>query len=146
MNGRKFSITELKAFFKTMDEIEKRIEEIAPLCTDITLREDITGFSHDEDGRVCIRVYSSDCGNDAYWFPIDYLTMDNERIEKCVKEKAELARKLREQEELKEKKEQERKERKEYERLKRKIEVQRGEHEQVEKDSANDSEGIERCP
>ena len=124
MNGRKFSMTELKVFFKTMDEIEKRIEEIAPLCTDITSREDIIGFSYDEDGSICIRVYSSDCGNDAYWFPIDYLTMDNEKIKKCEKEKAELAKKRREQEELKEKKEQERKERREYERLKKKFEVQ----------------------
>ena len=124
MNDRKFSITELKVFFKTMDEIEKRIEEIAPLCTNITSREDITGFSYDEAGSICIRVYSSDCGNDAYWFPIDYLTMDNERIKKCENEKAELARKLREQEKLKEKKELERKERKEYERLKKKYEVQ----------------------
>ena len=124
MNDRKFSITELKVFFKTMSEIEKRIEEIAPLCTDITSREDITGFSYDEEGDICIRVYSSDCGNDAYWFPIDYLTMDDERIKKCEKEKAELARKRRKLEELKEKKEKEMKERREYERLKRKFEAQ----------------------
>lgn len=129
MNGRKFSITELRVFFKTMGEIEERIEEIAPLCTDITSHEDITGFVYDEAGNIRINVYSNDCGNDAYWFPIDYLTMDNERIKKCEKEKAEKARKLREQEELKEKKEQERKERKEYERLKKKFEVQRSEHE-----------------
>lgn len=54
MNGRKFSITELKGFFKTMSEIKKRIGEIAPLCTDITSREDITGFSYDDDGSICI--------------------------------------------------------------------------------------------
>ena len=124
MNGRKFSMTKLKVFFKTMNEIEKRIEEIAPLCTNITSHEDITGFSYDEDGSICIRVYSSDCGNDAYLFPIDYLTMDNERIEKCEKEKVKLARKRQKQEELKEKKELERKEYREYERLKRKFEVQ----------------------
>lgn len=131
MNGKKFSITKLKSFFKDMTEIEKRIEEIAPLCTDITSCEDITGFSYDEAGSICIRVYSSDCGNDAYWFPIDYLTMDDEKIREWEKKKSELARKRREQErkrreqeELKDKKEQERKERREYERLKRKFEAQ----------------------
>ncbi len=122
MNGRKFSITELKGFFKTMAEIEKRIKEIAPLCTDITSREDITGFSYDDDGSICIRVYSSDCGNDAYWFPLEYLTMDIGQIVNCEKMKAELARKHRKQEELKEKKAKEKAERKEYERLKKKYE------------------------
>ncbi len=116
----KFKVDELKGFFKTMAEIEKRIEEIAPLCTDITSREDIIGFSYDDDGSICIRVYSSDCGNDAYWFPLEYLTMDNVQIEKCEKMKAELARKLRAQEKLKEKKAKEKAERKEYERLKKK--------------------------
>lgn len=88
----KFNVDELKKFFAIQDEILNKIEEIAPLCTNITSREDITGFSYDDDGSICIRVYSSDCGNDAYWFPIDYLTMDNERIKKCEKEKAELKR------------------------------------------------------
>ena len=124
MNGRKFSMTELKVFFKTMDEIEKRIKEIAPLCTNITSREYITGFSYDEDGSICISVYNNDCGNDAYWFPLEYLTMDNEEILKAEKKKDKMARKLRKQEELKEKKERERKERREYERLKKKYEVQ----------------------
>ncbi len=118
----KFKIDKLKGFFKTMAEIEKRIEEIAPLCTDITSREDIIGFSYDDDGSIIIRVYSSDCGNDAYWFPLEYLAMDDEEILKSEKKKDELARKLREQEELKEKKAKERAERKEYERLKKKYE------------------------
>lgn len=123
-----------------MTEIEKRIEEIAPLCTDITSREDLTGFSYDDAGSVCITVYSSDCGNDAYWFPIDYLTMDDERIRECEKEKAEIARKRFEQEKLKEKKEQERKERSEYERLKRKFEAQ--DKESHIKTKRNDKERI----
>lgn len=118
----KFKIDELKKFFITYGEILNRIEQIAPLCTNITSREDIIGFSYDDDGSICIRVYSSDCGNDAYWFPLEYLTMDNVQIEKCEKMKAELARKLREQEKLKEKKAKERAERKEYERLKKKYE------------------------
>ena len=121
----KFKIDKLKGFFKTMAEIEKRIEEIAPLCTNITSREDIIGFSQDDDS-ICIKVWSSDCGNDAYWFPLEYLTMDNVQIEKCEKMKAELARILREKEELKEKKAKkkakERAERREYERLKKKYE------------------------
>ena len=49
----KFKIDKLKGFFKTMAEIEKRIEEIAPLCTNITSREDIIGFSQD-DSRLNI--------------------------------------------------------------------------------------------
>lgn len=123
MNSRKFTITELNVFFKTMSEIEKRIEEIAHLCTNITSHEDIVGFSYDEAGSICIRVYSSDCGNDAYWFPIDYLTMDDESIKKCEKKKIELAKRRQKREKLKEKKEQERAERREYERLKKKFEV-----------------------
>ena len=124
MNGRKFSMTELKVFFKTLEEIEKRIEEIAPLCTDITSREDITGLSYDEDGSICIRVYSSDCGNDAYWFPIEYLAMDNGEILKSEKVKREKAKRKIAREMRKEKKAKENAERKEYERLKRKFEAQ----------------------
>ena len=124
MNGRKFSITELKGFFKTMAEIEKRIEEIAPLCTNITSREDIIGFSYDDDGSICIRVYSGDCGNDAYWFPLEYLAMDDEEILKSEKVKHEKAKRKIEREMRKEKKAKEKAERKEYERLKKKYEVQ----------------------
>ena len=118
----KFKVGELKSFFKTMAEIEKRIEEIAPLCTDITSREDITGFSYDDDGSICIRVYSSDCGNDAYWFPLDYLTMDVAEILKAEKAKAEKAKRELAREKRKEKKAKEKAERKEYERLKKKYE------------------------
>ena len=118
----KFKVGELKSFFKTMAEIEKRIEEIAPLCTDITSREDITGFSYDDDGSICIRVYSSDCGNDAYWFPLDYLTMDIAEILKAEEKKAEKAKRALAREMRKEKKAKENAERKEYERLKKKYE------------------------
>lgn len=124
MNNKKFSLNELKVFFKTMDEIEKRIEEIAPLCTDITSREDITGFSYDEDGDICVRVWSSDCGNDAYYFPLKYLAMKDSEIAECEEKKAEEQRRLAEKEEHKERKRLEQKERREYERLKKKFEVQ----------------------
>ena len=118
----KFKVNKLKDFFKNMAEIKKRIEEIAPLCTNITSREDIIGFSQDDGDRICIRVYSQDCGNDAYWFPLKYLTMDNGQIVQCEKMKAEMASILRAREELKEKKAKERAERREYERLKKKYE------------------------
>ena len=118
----KFKVDKLKSFFKSMAEIEKRIEEIAPLCTDITSREDITGFSYDDDGSICIRVYSSDCGNDAYWFPLDYLTMDVAEILNAEKKKAEKAKRELAREKRKEKKAKEKAERKEYERLKKKYE------------------------
>ena len=116
----KFKIDKLNDFFKTMAEIEKRIEEIAPLCTNITSREDITGFSYDEDGSICIRVYSSYCGNDAYWFPLEYLAMDDEEIMRSEKKKDEKAKREIEREMRKEKKAKERAEHKEYERLKKK--------------------------
>lgn len=118
----KFKVDKLKGFFKTMAEIEKRIEEIAPLCTNISSREDIIGFSHDDDGSICIRVYSSDCGNDAYWFPLEYLTMDDEEILKSEKKKSEKAKREIERENRREKKAKEKAERKEYERLKKKYE------------------------
>ena len=126
MNGRKFSITELKVFFKTMSEIEKRIEEVAPLCTNICSCEEITGFSRDSDGDICVRVWSQDCGNDAYYFPLEYLAMKDEEITECEKKKAEEARKRAEREARKEAREKkkrcERQERMEYERLKKKYE------------------------
>ena len=118
----KFKIDKLKGFFKTMAEIEKRIEEIAPLCTNISSREDITGFSQDDDGSICIRVYSNDCGNDTYWLPFEYLAMDDEEILKSEKKKYEKAKREIERQKLKEKKAKEKAERKEYERLKKKYE------------------------
>lgn len=118
----KFKVDELKGFFKTMAEIEKRIEEIAPLCTNITSREDIIGFNYDDAGSICISVYSSDCGNDAYWFPLEYLAMDGEEILRSEKEKRVKALREIEREMRKEKKVKEKAERKEYERLKKKYE------------------------
>ena len=118
----KFKIDKLTGFFKTMAEIEKRIEEIAPLCTNITSREDIIGFSNDDDGSICIKVWSSDCGNDAYWFPLEYLAMNDEEILKSEKKKDEKAKREIDRELRKEKKAKEKAERKEYERLKKKYE------------------------
>lgn len=118
----KFKIDKLKGFFKNMAEIKKRIEEIAPLCTNITSREEITGFWFDEDGSVCIRVYSIDCGNDAYWFPLEYLAMDDEEILKSEKKKDEKAKRKIDRELRKEKKAKEKADRREYERLKKKYE------------------------
>ena len=119
----KFKVDELKKFFAVQSEILNKIEKIAPLCTDITSREDITGFSYDGyDGSICIRVYSSDCGNDAYWFPLEYLAMDDEEILKAEKKKDEKVKREIEREKFKEKKAKEKAERKEYERLKKKYE------------------------
>lgn len=116
----KFKIDKLKGFFETMAEIEKRIEEIARFCTNITSREDIIGFSYDDDGSICIKVYSSDWGNDTYWFPFEYLAMDDEEIMKSEKKKDEKANREIEREKRREKKAKEKAERKEYERLKKK--------------------------
>ena len=115
-------IDTIREFFDIYDKIETRIKEIAPLCTNITLSEEITGFSRDSDGDICIRVWSQDCGNDAYCFPLQYLSMTDDEIKECEKKKAEKARKRAEREAREEKKRRERQERMEYERLKKKYE------------------------
>lgn len=116
------TLNELNQFFDTYDKVESRIEEIAPLCTNITSSEEITGFSKDGDGDIWIRVWSQDCGNDAYYFPLKYLAMTDDEIAACEKEKAEKQRRLAEEEKRKEKERLERQERREYERLKKKYE------------------------
>lgn len=67
-------------------------------------------------------MYSSDCGNDAYWFPLEYLTMDDDEIMKSEKKKDEKAKREIEREKRRKKKAKEKAERKEYERLKKKYE------------------------
>lgn len=117
------TLNELNKFFDTYDKVESRIKEVAPLCTNITSSEEIMGFSKDSDGEICIRVWSQDCGNDAYYFPIEYLAMKDNEIAECEKKKAEEQRRLAEKEERKERKRLEQKERREYERLKKKFET-----------------------
>ena len=116
------TLSELNMFFDTYDKVESRIKEIAPLCTNISLSEEVTGFSNCGDGNICVRVWSQDCGNDAYYFPLKYLAMGNDEIAECEKKKAEKARKRAEREAREEKKRRERQERREYERLKKKYE------------------------
>lgn len=120
------TLNELNQFFDTYDKVESRIKEVAPLCTNISSFEEITGFSKDSDGDIWVRVWSHNCGNDAYYFPLEYLSMTNDEIVECEKKKAEEARKRAEMEARKEarekKKRRERRERMEYERLKQKYE------------------------
>ena len=116
------TLKELNWFFDTYSKVESRIAEVAPLCTNITPSEEITGFSKDSDSEVCVRVWSQDCGNDAYYFPLEYLAMEDDEIKKCEKKKAEKARKQAEREARMEKKIREQLERREYERLKKKYE------------------------
>ena len=116
------TLNELNQFFDTYDKVESRIKEVAPLCTNITLSEEITGFSNCGNGDICVRVWSSDCGNDAYYFPLKYLAMEDDEIVECEKKKAEEQRRLVEEEERKEKERLKRQERREYERLKKKYE------------------------
>ena len=118
---REVTLNELNQFFYTYDKVESRIKEVAPLCTNICLCEEITGFSKDSDD-ICIRVWSKDCGNDAYYFPLEYLSMTDDEIVECEKKNVEEARKKAAREACKEKKRLERQERKEYERLKKKYE------------------------
>ena len=116
------TLNELNQFFDTYEQIEYRIKEIAPFCTNITSREEVTGFSCYDGKNVCIHVWSQDCGNDAYEFPLEYLSMETSKIKECEKKKAEEARKRAEREAREEKKRRERQERLEYERLKKKYE------------------------
>lgn len=116
------TLNELKQFFNMYDKVESRIREVAPLCTDITSSERIMGFSNCGDGDICVRVWSCSCGNDTYYFPLKYLFMEDDEIVECEKKKAEMQRKLVEEEEREERKRLELQERREYERLKKKYE------------------------
>lgn len=116
------TLNELNQFFDTYNKVESRIAEIAPLCTNITSSEEIMGFRRYDDGDICIRVWSQDCGNDAYRFPLEYLAMENDEIAEREKKEAEKIRKQAEREAREEKKRLERQERREYERLKKKYE------------------------
>lgn len=116
------TLKEINQFFDTYNKVESRIKEIASVCTNITLSEEIIGFSKDDDGDICISVWSQDCGNDVYHFPLKYLAMTDDEIKEREKKKAEKARKRAEREARMEKKRRERQERREYERLKQKYE------------------------
>lgn len=114
------TLNEINQFFDTYDKVESRIKEVASLCTKICDCEEITGFSKDSDGDICVRVWSSDCGNNAYCFPLKYLAMKDDEIVTYEKKKADEQRRLAEKEKHKEKKRLEWQERREYERLKKK--------------------------
>lgn len=116
------TINELNQFFDTYNKVESRIYEVAHLCTEITPSERIVGFSKDSDDDIRVGVWSQDCGNDAYHFPLEYLAMKDDEIKEHEKQKAEKARERAEKEARKEKKRKEQQERREYERLKRKFE------------------------
>ena len=126
-----YSKDELSRHFRLHSELKKRAYKIAPLCTNISSREEITGIWMDDgeydldEPMVGIGVWSQDCGNDAYWFPLEYFSMTTDEIEKSEKRKAELERKRLMEEEKREaarkKMEKERRERSEYERLRKKF-------------------------
>ena len=116
------TLDELNQFFATYNKVESRIQEVAPLCTDICPCEEITGFRNDGKGDICVSVWSRDCGNDAYYFPLEYLSMTDDEIAQCEKRKADEARKRAEEEARREEKRREQQERREYERLKKKYE------------------------
>lgn len=120
--GSKVTLNELNRFFDKHDKVKSRIKKVANLCTDITESEEIVGFSRDRDGDIHVDVWSRDCGNDTYCFPLKYLAMKDDEIEECEKKKAERLRRLAEEEIRKEREKLERQERREYERLKKKYE------------------------
>lgn len=116
------TLDELNQFFDMYNKVESRIKDVATLCTDICDCEEITGFRNCGDGYICVRVWNRDCGNDAYHFPLEYLSMTDDEIERRETMKADEARKRAEEEERKEKIRRELKERMEYKRLKKKYE------------------------
>lgn len=116
------TLNELNQFFDEYGKVESRINEVARLCTDITPHESIIGFSKDSDGDVRVSVWSQDCGNDAYCFPLEYLVKTDDEIMEQEKRRMERVRRLAEKEERNEKRRLERLERREYERLKKKYE------------------------
>ena len=125
---KKYTIEELKQFFRMLDDLKKKANQIAPLCTNINSQEEITGIWLDDGPRrpyVSIGVWSHNCGNDAYDIPLEYFSMTKEEVEKTEKEKAELERRRLAMEEKREaerkKKAREQRERREYERLKKKF-------------------------
>lgn len=121
-NEMTMTLNELKQFFETYDKVESRIEEVAPLCTNICSCEEITGFSNCGDGDICVRVWSHNCGNDAYFFPLEYIAMEDDEIVECERKKEEKRRRLAEEERRKQRKWLEQQERSEYKRLKKKFE------------------------
>lgn len=123
-----FTKDELEKCFKTLSALKSRAYEIAPLCTNISSREDITGMWWDEDPHkpmVDINVWSSDCGCDGYSIPFEYFSMTLDEIEKAEAKKRELEkiriRKAEEREKRRKKRERAARERRQYERLKKKF-------------------------
>ena len=116
------TLNELNLFFDTYDKVKSRIKEIAPHCTKISLLEEIIGFNKEGDGDVCIWAWGPDRSVDTYYFPLEYLAMEDEEIAECETKKAEKAREQAEREAREEKERRELQERQEYERLKKKYE------------------------
>lgn len=119
-----FSVDEVKHCFEMLDALKKRAYKIAPLCTNINGEEEITGMWKDGE-YISIGVWSHNCGNDRYEFPMEYFSMTIGEINKVEQEKAELERiRIRmeeERERLHKRKSREQRERREYERLKKKF-------------------------
>ena len=85
-----YSEKQLLKFFKMQEELKSRVRKIANLCTNITTREEVTGFWCDEDPKqpcVGLSVWSQDCGNDCYWFPLEYLSMTLDEVKEAMKPK-----------------------------------------------------------
>ncbi len=117
---------ELDRYFELDEKVKKVVEEIAPLCTDITSREEIERIEDDKNGTITVYVYSSDCGHDWYEIPKNYLFMSIAEIkDEMRKRREEEERRLEEERKAEEKRKEKRKlerEKREYERLKKKFE------------------------
>ena len=80
MNG-KITKKEFAGYSRRRSKIMKKIEEIAPLCTNIFSREQIEDFEADDRLETMqIYVWSSECGHDSYQFPFKYLSMTPEQV------------------------------------------------------------------
>lgn len=121
---RPFTPDELKRSFEMLDALRKRAYEIAPLCTNISSQETITGMWKDGE-YVRIEVWSHNWGNGMYEFPMEYFSMTTYEIKKAEQTKAEIERirirKEEERERMLKEKAREQRERRTYERLKKKF-------------------------
>lgn len=113
---------ELDRYFELDEKVKKVVEEIAPLCTNITSREEIERIEDDKNGTITIYVYSPDCGHDWYEIPKNYFFMSDAEIkDEMRKRREEVKRRVEEERKAEEKRKLER-EKLEYERLKKKFE------------------------
>ena len=119
MSTERLTREELDRYLELDEKVKKAAEKIAPLCTDITSREEIERIEDSKNGTITVYVYSSDCGHDWYEIPKSYLFMSDDEIKDEMRKRREEAERRREEERKAEEKRKLEREKREYERLKK---------------------------